>query len=285
MVASAAPVTRLVAPGPIEVVQAHSWQPVAHPRVAGRDVHHGLLVAALVDRAGRRARSARPGAGPAPCPARLPCPKMPKQPANSRCSAPSRSVRWAARNRTIAWATVSRIGRLGHDRPPRIGSRGSTALARPGRPDPGVGRVVADQPGPLGAGPGHDVQVVQVVARRRHRRAVPAVRDQHDVTRAHLGQQVERAGPRSRTPGGSRGRGRRARRRSRSSRSPRARDSPGRSVSCLCGGYDDQFPAGVSTSQAISWSVSKAAGVQKLLTCREQAPAPRSSTGTSAAGP
>ena len=54
--------------------------------------------------------------------------------------------------------------------------------------------------------------------------------------------------------------------------------------SCLCGGYDDQLPPGVSTSQAISASASNASGVQKLLTCRLAAPAPRSSTGTASAG-
>ena len=48
MVASAAPVTMLVAPGPTEEVHAQRRQPVAHPGVAGRGVHHGLLVAGLV---------------------------------------------------------------------------------------------------------------------------------------------------------------------------------------------------------------------------------------------
>src|SRR6266568_4659117 len=33
---------------------------------------------------------------------------MPKQPAKNRCSTPSRSTRCAARNRTSAWAVVSR---------------------------------------------------------------------------------------------------------------------------------------------------------------------------------
>jgi hypothetical protein len=44
------------------------------------------------------------------------------------------------------------------------------------------------------------------------------------------------------------------------------------------------LPPGVSTSQAISLSVWNASGVQKLFTCRLHRPAPRSSTGTSAAG-
>ena len=53
MVASAAPVTRFVAPGPIEVVQA-----IVDSRlrigVTGGQVNHGLLVAALVIRQGAR---------------------------------------------------------------------------------------------------------------------------------------------------------------------------------------------------------------------------------------
>jgi len=40
------------------------------------------------------------------------------------------------------------------------------------------------------------------------------------------------------------------------------------SSSCLCGGYDDQFPAGVNTSTAIMRSAGKPSGEQKLLTWR-----------------
>src|SRR6266704_4222814 len=65
-------------------------------------------------------------------------------------------------------------------------------LPGPGTADPGVCRVVADQPGPLGARTGHHVEVVQVVARYRHRRPVPAVRDQHHVAAAHFGAHVDR---------------------------------------------------------------------------------------------
>ena len=54
-------------------------------------------------------------------------------------------------------------------------------------------------------------------------------------------------------------------------------------MSCLCGGKDDQFPAGVNTSQAISRSASSTSGVPKLATRREQDPVPRSSTRTSLA--
>ncbi len=39
-------------------------------------------------------------------------------------------------------------------------------------------------------GSGHHVQVVQVIAGHRHRRPVPAVRDDHHVPAAHLGQNV-----------------------------------------------------------------------------------------------
>ena len=51
------------------------------------------------------------------------------------------------------------------------GQSGVDVLVRPGVADPGVVGVVADQPGPLGAGPGHDVEVVEVVAGRRPSRA------------------------------------------------------------------------------------------------------------------
>src|SRR4029450_717685 len=44
-----------------------------------------------------------------PTPATLPWPKMPKHPGIRRCSCPSRSLYWLARNRTTAWATVSRM--------------------------------------------------------------------------------------------------------------------------------------------------------------------------------
>ena len=47
-VASAAPVTMLVAPGPTDAVTAKVAIRSRMPRVADRGVHHGLLVAALV---------------------------------------------------------------------------------------------------------------------------------------------------------------------------------------------------------------------------------------------
>ncbi len=49
-VASAAPVSMLAAPGPTEAVTAKVSKPVLLPGIADGDVHHGLLVAALVVR-------------------------------------------------------------------------------------------------------------------------------------------------------------------------------------------------------------------------------------------
>src|SRR5688572_20200357 len=58
---------------------------------------------------------------------------------------------------------------------------------------------------------------------------------------------------------------------------------PGRSVSCLCGGQEDQLPAGVMTSHAIIRRASSTPGIPKLRTRRVAEPAPRTSTGTSSA--
>src|SRR5215213_1069445 len=95
-----------------------------------------------------------------PIPATLPWPKMPKQPANSRCSTPSDSEYWAARNLTTACATV----RLTVSAMLALQS-GVDLLAGPGAPHPSLLRMVGDPPGPLRPGPGHDVQVVHVVTR------------------------------------------------------------------------------------------------------------------------
>src|SRR3954463_11699807 len=51
------------------------------------------------------------------------------------------------------------------------------------------------------------------------------------------------------------------------------------SSSCLCGGYDDQFPPGVRTSTAIKQSASKDSGPQKSSIWRLADPAPRRPTG------
>ena len=121
---------------------------------------------------------------------------MPQQPAKNGVSTPSRSTYCASRKRTIAWATVSRVVIV----PPCRGCRGGRAcrtavagrrLVGPGVADPAVRRVVADPPGPLVARAGHHVEVVEVVAGHGHRRAVPSVRDEHDVAAADLGQDVD----------------------------------------------------------------------------------------------
>ena len=128
-------------------------------------------------------------------PATLPWPKMPKQPAKSFCRSPSRSLHWLARKRTTAWATVRRtvvaawVSLVIEHLQGEVGGR---RLVGPGVADPAVGGVVADEPGPLGTRAGHDVEVVEVVAGRGHRRAVPAVRHEDDVAGAHLGEHVDR---------------------------------------------------------------------------------------------
>ena len=68
---------------------------------------------------------------------------------------------------------------------------GVDLLAVPEGADPGVRRVVADLPDPLGVRARHDVEVVEVVAGRGHRRAVPAVGDEDRVAGAHLGADVD----------------------------------------------------------------------------------------------
>ena len=221
-------------------------------------------------------------------PATLPCPKMPKQPANSFCRSPSRSVHWAARKRTTAWATVSRTvcscHRVASDR--AVGGR--RAWSVPGVADPAVGGVVADQPGPLGAGTGHDVEVVQVVAGGRHRRPVPAVGHQDDVAGADLGEHVDRALVGAVDPlvadgsvdaGQAESPGRPG---PRSSRSPRARSRRPRAPRRACaGGRSSSCRPGVTTSHAMIESASRTPGTPKLRTSRMPArrraarPAPR----------
>ena len=199
MVASAAPVSMLVEPGPIDAVQAK----VAAGCASGRSRRRRAPCPArcgpggrAVGLAGRRRPAAGPGRRRRRCRGRR-CP-------NSRRSAaaPRRRARctgWPG-TRTSAWATVSR--RSSHRLvPPSVvnGQPGVDLLVLPGAADPGVGRVVADQPGPLVPGPGHDVEVVEVVAGRGHRRAVPAVRDEHGVAAAHLGA-ARRSRGRARVP-------------------------------------------------------------------------------------
>ena len=86
----------------------HGRQPVERAGVPDGRVHHRLLVAGQVVRqVGGPVACASSSAWPTP--ATLPWPKMPKHPAISRRSTPSRSLYWLARNRTRAWATVRRI--------------------------------------------------------------------------------------------------------------------------------------------------------------------------------
>src|SRR5215207_10125052 len=132
---------------------------------------------------------------------------MPRQPANSRCSTPSHSEYWAARKRTVAWATVSSTvacpGGFGGVVPPGAsrtvsdigvplrGESGIYGLVGPGAPHPSLLRMVGDPPGPLRTGPGHHVQVVHVVTRGRRGGPVPAVRHQDRVPVADLLAQVD----------------------------------------------------------------------------------------------
>ena len=136
------------------------------------------------------------------------------------------SVRFGAVETTVRLLSVGASGQAGVDR-----------LVVPGAAQPGVFGVVDDLPGAFGAGSGHDVEVVHVVAGRGDRRAVIAVRHQHDVAGAHLLEHLDGALRRAvhavvAEPAVSRP----GRRRSRSSRSPRVRVSVGVFSSCLCAG-------------------------------------------------
>ena len=129
----------------------------------------------------------------------------------------------AARDETLldAVALAPLVGEEAHD---GLRDGEPTLTSPPCRSGAGAGRpawssqvprtqrvvgVVADPPGPLGAGAGHDVEVVEVVAGRRHRRAVPAVRDEDDVAGTDLGAHVDlAAAARGRTRAGSPGAGR-----------------------------------------------------------------------------
>src|SRR6266481_4153613 len=90
---------------------------------------------------------------------------MPKQPGMSRCSTSSRSLRWAARKRTRAWATVRR-----------------TVLS-----------FILPCPPALPCPPGRP----RTSAAARDRRPVPAVRYEHDVARGDLSQHVDPAAGRA----------------------------------------------------------------------------------------
>ena len=129
-VASAAPVTMLVAPGPIEVVQARVDNRL---RIRANPAAACTIPCSLRPwRYGTEPPASSASSSAWPIPATLPCPKMPKQPSISRCRTPSRSVRCAARKRTTAWPTVSLMGPA----PFRV--------ARPG--NPGTPSAAGDRP-------------------------------------------------------------------------------------------------------------------------------------------
>src|SRR6476620_3643798 len=103
-------------------------------------------------------------------PATLPWPKMPKHPAKNLLRSPSRSTNWLARNRTVAWATVSRtvgspcgdlnaeaLETTSHSSWVVQGQARVDGLVVPGAAQPGVFGVVDDHPGAFGAGSGHHV--------------------------------------------------------------------------------------------------------------------------------
>src|SRR5262245_19643169 len=129
-------------------------------------------------------------------PATFPCPKMPKQPAKNLVRSPSRSTYWLARNRIVAWATVS--GTVGSDSgvlngvslPTTShsscsqGQPGVGVLVCPGATKPSMFGIVDDLPGAFDSRTGHHVQVVHVVAGRRDGRTVVAMRYEDDIAAA-----------------------------------------------------------------------------------------------------
>ncbi len=169
MVAPAAAVIMLVAPGPIERRAGERGQAVRHLRVAGRGVDHGLLV----PRRGRSAGGRPPAAGPGRCPATLPWPKIPNTPGTKRRSVPSRS---------LCWLGEELDHRLGHGEAPRLHRRPALRARSWARADRAarpaqVSRtqwcvgIVAEGHRALLARSGQHVQVVQVVIRGWPRRA------------------------------------------------------------------------------------------------------------------
>ena len=73
------------------------------------------------------------------------------------------------------------------------GAGGGRRPGVPGAAQPGVFGIIDDLPGPFGAGSGHHIEVVHVVARRGDGRAVIAVRYQHHVAGAHFFEHLDRA--------------------------------------------------------------------------------------------
>src|SRR5579862_2589713 len=128
-------------------------------------------------------------------PATLPCPKIPRQPSNSRCSTPSRSEYWFLRNLTMACATVMRVVMESHstirmrcdasgNSSKRLASfwdRSANPLLHqwqprvrlfPRRPEPDMVRIFGYRQGARRSC--KKVQIVHVVSRTRDHRMKPA---------------------------------------------------------------------------------------------------------------
>ena len=183
IVASAAPVTMFVAPGPDRGRAGQRGEAVLLPRVADRGVDHRPARCGPGRRASARSARAAPARRRRRCRAR----RSRSSPAISRCSTPSRSLYW------IGQEPHQRLGdRQSHGVLLVIGSLRSSSCSAQRVADPGVRGVVREAPRAL-AGAGHHVQVVEVVAGGGHRRSVVAVRHHDEVSRADLLRDVDLA--------------------------------------------------------------------------------------------
>ena len=133
VVATAAPVTMLVAPGPTEVVHAKALQPIRHARVADRRCAPWPARYARGSSEGRRRSRAAPVRDRPRCRGRR-C-RSSRRRIDART--PSRSTDWTERKRTSAWATVSLtcVAFAERHRQPRV-----DVLLAPRVAYPGVGR-------------------------------------------------------------------------------------------------------------------------------------------------
>ena len=147
IVASAAPVTMFVAPGPIEVVHAQRRQPVAHAGVADGGVHHRLLVA--------RQHVGQPlGIGELGLEQRLPDARHVAVAEDAEAAGDQPLLDAVALGVLVGQEPHQRLGHRqppAHAVPPRARQRqsGIDLLVRPGDADPGVGGVVAEAPDAL----------------------------------------------------------------------------------------------------------------------------------------
>ena len=182
MVASAAPVTMLVAPGPTLLDTAYVC---SRFRIRAKATAECTMACSLRP----STYGSAPGSSISACssawprPATLPWPKMPKQPSKNLCSTPSDSLYCWLRNLTVAWATVSCTVSPMITSP--LGSVGGRPAGRPRcrAPRSGRGGRRSSRPAPRRGvwRSGHHVQVVHVVAGRGDAGPVPAVRHQHRV--------------------------------------------------------------------------------------------------------